>query len=89
MIEIHNEMEYDKWIIKRNSINSLWMLIICSCGLVLLFLSLKLINTLKDWNMEYDKMIWFKGIIERNIKRNSISRCEYLIILLHYDILLV
>ena len=49
------------------------MLIICSCGLVLLFLSLKLINTLKDWNMEYDKMIWFKGIIERNIKRNSIK----------------
>ena len=23
MIEIHNEMQYDKWIIKRNSINSL------------------------------------------------------------------
>ena len=66
-------MQYDKWIIKRNSINSLWMLIICSCGLVLLFLSLKLLNTLKDWNMEYDKMIWFKGIIERNIKRNSIK----------------
>lgn len=35
--------------------------------------------------MEYDKMIWFKGIIERNIKRNSINNVINNILLYHYD----